>query len=68
MDPAPGGDPEQRWPAHKPPLMIDATEDYDFLTEETKRFLYFPWLDPMPGGRYGPGFDPDVAARKLTTI
>ena len=21
----------------------------------------------MPGGRYGPGFDPDAAARKLTT-
>ena len=63
-----GGDPEQRWPAHKPQLMIDATEDYDFLTEETKRFLYFAWLDPMPGGQYGPGFDPEAAARKLTTM
>ena len=63
-----GHDPKQRWPDHKPPLMIEATEDYDFLTEQTTRFLYFPWLDPMPGGLYGPGFDPEAAARKLTTM
>ena len=48
--------------------MVEATEDYDFLTEETKRYLYFSWLDPMPGGQYGPGFDPEAAARKLTTV
>ena len=63
-----GVDQEQRWPAHKPPLMIEATEDYDFLTEQTTRFLYFSWLDPMPGGQYGPDFDPEAAARKLTTM
>ena len=63
-----GVDQEQRWPAHKPPLMIEATEDYDFLTEQTTRFLYFAWLDPMPGGQYGPGFDPEAAARKLTVM
>ena len=41
---------------------------YDFLTEQTTRFLYFAWLDPMPGGQYGPGFDPEAAARKLTVM
>ena len=28
--------------------------------------LRFSWLDPPPGGLYGPGFIPAVAARKLT--
>ena len=57
-----GHDPEQRWPEHKPELRWD-WEDCIF----GQPGLHFPWLDPPPGGHYGPGFDPQVAARKLTT-
>lgn len=57
-----GHDPEQRWPEHKPELRWD-WEDGVF----GRPGLHFPWLDPPPGGHYGPGFDPQVAARKLTT-
>ena len=57
-----GHDPEQRWPEHKPELRWDWEDDIF-----GQPGLHFPWLDPPPGGHYGPGFDPQVAARKLTT-
>ena len=57
-----GDDPEQRWPAHKPELRWDWEDDIF-----GQPGLHFLWLDPPPGGHYGPGFDPRVAARKLTT-
>ena len=62
MQHAYGQDPEQRWPEHKPQLMWDAEED-----AYGRPGLHFTWLDPPPGGWYGPGYHPDAAARKLTT-
>jgi hypothetical protein len=56
-----GHDPEQRWPEHKPELRWEWEDNIC-----GQPGLHFPWLDPPPGGHYGPGFDPRVAARKLT--
>ena len=57
-----GLEPEQRWPRHKRPLLIEAEDD-----AYGSPGLHFPWLDPQPGGQYGPGYCPRAAARKLTT-
>jgi hypothetical protein len=55
-----GPDPEQRWPHHR-------LSRVQLIDPEDTPGLHFNWLDPQPGGKYGPGFCPRAAARKLTT-
>ena len=56
-----GDDEMPRWPAHKPMLLLEHAEYMGWGPS-----LPFSWLDPPPGGRYGPGFVPAAAANKLT--
>ena len=59
----PGLDAGQRWPPHRPHELLIELQDY-YYSEPS---LPFQWLDPPPGGWYGPGFCPRAAARRLTT-
>ena len=56
-----GDDEMPRWPAHKPMLLLEREQ---YMGWEPS--LSFSWLDPPPGGRYGPSFVPAAAAHKLT--
>ena len=58
------GDEQDRWPVHKPMLLADRNRHY---YDDGTVSLPFKWLDPPPGGAYGPDFCPVAAARQLTS-